>query len=170
MRSRKKDADFTNIRIHIKTHEELDAIGRRGESMDDIVQKCLEAYRKIDRQEKEYDKMLLEDIEHAMQQSKEIITEEENMLKEEHERRRQAEVSTTITKDKKSLEEEYNRRNEFLEKFEQQRLENVKMLEYWSKKAKIFSEVYEVRSHHPSQKAGIKKQEQESQKIITEDT
>lgn len=45
MRTRKKDADFTNIRIHIKTHEELDAIGKRGESMDDIVQKCLAAYR-----------------------------------------------------------------------------------------------------------------------------
>ena len=59
----------------------------------------------------------------------EIITEEENMLKEEHERQRQAEASETFTKDKKSLEEEYNRRNEFLEKFERQRLENVKMLD-----------------------------------------
>jgi hypothetical protein len=45
-KERKKDDDYTNIRVHKKTHAELDAIGKRGESMDDIVKKCLEAYKK----------------------------------------------------------------------------------------------------------------------------
>jgi hypothetical protein len=45
MVERKKDEDFTNIRVHKKTHAELDAIGKRGESMDDIVKKCIEAYK-----------------------------------------------------------------------------------------------------------------------------
>jgi len=49
-RERRKDEDYTNIRVHKKTHAELDAIGKRGESMDDIVRKCLEAYKKLNRQ------------------------------------------------------------------------------------------------------------------------
>lgn len=144
MRTRKKDTDFTNIRVHIKTHEELDAIGKRGESMDDIVQKCLAAYKQMDREE--YDETLMNDINDAMQQSMEIITAEENMLKEEHEHRRQVEASGAITKDKKLLEKEYNRRNDFLQRFERQRLENVKLLEYWSAKSKKSNEIYKARS------------------------
>ena len=45
MPERKKDEDFTNIRIHKNTHAELNSIGKRGESMDDIVRRCLEAYK-----------------------------------------------------------------------------------------------------------------------------
>ena len=37
--------------------------------MDDIVQKCLKAYREVDRQEKEYDEMLMNDINDAMADS-----------------------------------------------------------------------------------------------------
>ena len=47
MSTRKKDEGFTNIRIRGETREELRAIGKYGENMDDIVRKCLAAYRAI---------------------------------------------------------------------------------------------------------------------------
>jgi hypothetical protein len=46
-RARKKDEGFTNIRIREETREELRAIGRYSENMDDIVRKCLAAYKAI---------------------------------------------------------------------------------------------------------------------------
>src|SRR5215204_7439475 len=46
-KARKKDEGFTNIRIREETREELRAIGRYSENMDDIVRKCLAAYKAI---------------------------------------------------------------------------------------------------------------------------
>jgi hypothetical protein len=47
MSAKKKDQGFTNIRIREGTREELRAIGSYGENMDDIVRKCLAAYKSI---------------------------------------------------------------------------------------------------------------------------
>jgi hypothetical protein len=47
IKTKKKDEGFTNIRIREETREELRAIGRYSENMDDIVRKCLAAYRAI---------------------------------------------------------------------------------------------------------------------------
>jgi hypothetical protein len=49
---RKKDEGFTNIRIKIRTREELRAIGTYNENMDDIVRKCLAAYKELERLER----------------------------------------------------------------------------------------------------------------------
>jgi hypothetical protein len=46
-RVRKKDEGYTNIRIRTETREELRAIGTYSENMDDIVRKCLVAYKTI---------------------------------------------------------------------------------------------------------------------------
>ena len=47
IKTKKKDEGFTNIRIREETREELRAIGRYSENMDDIVRKCLAAYKAI---------------------------------------------------------------------------------------------------------------------------
>lgn len=47
MSTKKKDQGFTNIRIREGTREELRAIGSYGENMDEIVRKCLAAYKSI---------------------------------------------------------------------------------------------------------------------------
>jgi hypothetical protein len=44
---KKKDEGFTNIRIREETREELRKLGTYNESMDDIVLKCIEAYKSI---------------------------------------------------------------------------------------------------------------------------
>jgi hypothetical protein len=44
---RKKDEGYTNIRIRTETREELRAIGTYSENMDDIVRKCLVAFKTI---------------------------------------------------------------------------------------------------------------------------
>jgi predicted CopG family antitoxin len=36
-----------NISISSETHAELNKIGVRGESFDDIIRKCIEAYKKV---------------------------------------------------------------------------------------------------------------------------
>lgn len=46
-RVRKKDEGYTNIRIRTETREELRAIGTYSENMDDIVRKCLVAFKTI---------------------------------------------------------------------------------------------------------------------------
>jgi hypothetical protein len=51
---RKKDEGFTNIRIREETREELRKLGTYNESMDDIVLKCVDAYKNMS--SKEYGK------------------------------------------------------------------------------------------------------------------
>jgi hypothetical protein len=43
-------AEKITITISRKTHEELDGIGLRGETFDDIIQKCIQAYKKQQQQ------------------------------------------------------------------------------------------------------------------------
>jgi metal-responsive CopG/Arc/MetJ family transcriptional regulator len=40
------DSNRITITISRKTHDELDGIGKRGESFDDIIKKCIAAYKK----------------------------------------------------------------------------------------------------------------------------
>ena len=49
---RKKDEGFTNIRIREETREELRKQGTYNESMDDIVLKCVNAYKELNNQDK----------------------------------------------------------------------------------------------------------------------
>jgi len=40
------DPNRITITISRKTHEDLDGIGLRGETFDDIIQKCIQAYKR----------------------------------------------------------------------------------------------------------------------------
>ena len=61
-RVRKRDEGYTNIRIRTETREELRAIGTYSENMDDIVRKCLVAFKTITNSGgKVFNKILLEE-------------------------------------------------------------------------------------------------------------
>ena len=44
--SNKEKVERKTISISAKTHRELDSIGLRGDTFDDIIQKCIQAYKR----------------------------------------------------------------------------------------------------------------------------
>lgn len=68
-RIRRKDEGYTNIRIRTETREELRSIGTYSENMDDIVRKCLVAYKTITSSGgKVINKIVVEEPRHQSQQ------------------------------------------------------------------------------------------------------